>query len=368
MEGFRDAMNQVKIAIVGCGAVTQELHAPTLLELHKRGLAVVAAVYDPNKAEADAVLQMFPLARRCESLEELVAAGCNMALVASPARYHAGQAVKCLESGLHVLCEKPIAGTQADAESMLQAARKADRLLAVGHVRRFFKTTQTIKQLVEEKRFGRLLSFEAKEGGLFRWPARSASFFDRKVGGGGVMLDNGIHALDLLLWWFGQPNAFTYEDDAMGGVETNCRVAMDYGGFKGSLQLSWDYAIANGGYCLKFENAWIYWRPYSSDQLDIGFPGLEQALHGTCYPASARGFHTPEPASNANYYHSFLPEWLNFIAAMEGREQLLVSGDQAIKSLSFVEQCYAQRRFMEPPWLTDVERVKAHDLGGKATA
>jgi len=258
-----------------------------------------------------------------------------------------------------------MARTQAEAESMLQAATKADRLLAVGHVRRFFKTTQTIRQLIEEKRFGRLLSFEAKEGGPFGWPARSASFFDRKEGGGGVLLDNGIHALDLLFWWFGQPNAFIYEDDAMGGVETNCRVAMDYGDFKGSLQLSWDYEIAPSGYFLKFENAWIHWLPYSSDQLDIGFPGFEQALHATCYPAAARGFHAPGPALN-RYYHSFLPEWLNFIAAIDGREQLLVSGDQAIKSLSFVEQCYAQRRFMEPPWLTDAERTRARDLGGKA--
>jgi predicted dehydrogenase len=65
---------------------------------------------------------------------------------------------------------------------------------------------------------------EAFEGGQFDWPVRSTGYFTRAQSGGGVLQDIGTHVLDLLAWWFGEPEALLYEDDAMGGVEANCRI------------------------------------------------------------------------------------------------------------------------------------------------
>jgi predicted dehydrogenase len=356
-----NAINQIKIAITGCGAVTQELHAPTLVELQKRGLGMVAAVFDPSNTEAEAVIRMFPYAQKCESLEELAQAGCDVALVASPARFHAGQAIRCLESGLHVLCEKPMATASMDAANMLSAAKAAGRLLAVGQVRRFFPAAQMLKQIIAEHRLGEMRAFRGKEGSNFGWGARSASFFSRKSAVGGVLLDTGIHAIDLLLWWFGEPRSLTYEDDSMGGLEANCRLNLDYGTFAGSLQLSWDFEMPTG-YLFEFENAWIQWHPYAADQIAIGFPGMADAVQGSLISSNVMDKHIWKPKIPLAYYQSFLPQWLNVIAAIEGREALRVPGDEAIKTLSLVEKCYACRTFMEPPWLSDGEKHRAREL------
>ena len=173
------------------------------------------------------------------------------------------------------------------------------------------------------------------------------------------MIDNGIHALDLLLWWMGEPKTFSYHDDAMGGIEINCRVNMDYESFRGTLQVTWDYEIPNA-YYFEFEKGWIYWQPYNADQIDIGFKGVGQSLHGMLSPNVEQGMPNPGHSGRPlSYYHNFLPEWMNFIMAAQNREMLRVPGEEAIKSLAFVEKCYAHRLFMEPPWFTDKEKVSA---------
>lgn len=351
----------VRIAIIGCGAVSENLHAPILRELEKRNAGAVVAIADPNGARLEVAGRLFPAAQKCESVETLLNAGCEIALVASPLRFHAEHVMRCVEAGLSVLCEKPMAASSADAEAMMRAARTTGRLLAVGHVRRFFPSAQVVKQLIQEKRFGELVSFQVKEGGAFMWPAASASFFDRATSRGGVLMDNGIHALDLLLWWFGEPRSFCYEDDAMGGIETNCRVRMDYGSFQGYLQLSWDYEMPNG-YHLEFERARVYLRPYEPGHFDIGLPGVDRTLCGTLVPAQTPGMHAPEQRKPISCYHCNLSQWLNVIAAVRGDEPLRVPGEEAIKSVAFVEKCYAQRTFMEPPWFTDEERMHAREL------
>jgi predicted dehydrogenase len=350
---------RIAVAIVGCGAAAQELHSPSLLELEKRNMLSVRALYDPNGRELEAIGRLFPNASRCASIDELARQGCDVALVASPARFHADQTIQCLNAGLSVFCEKPMAVSSADAEAMIRSAREKGKLLAIGQVRRFFPAAQIIKQLMEQQHLGALKSFRAREGGNFRWPAKSASFFDRRTSGGGVLIDNGVHALDLLLWWLGEPSSFTYEDDAMGGVEINCRVNMNYPAFSGSLQVSWDYEIPNG-YYFEFERGWLFWHPYVLDQIELGYKGVDQRMHAALEAGQLQRYPVPHQSkASASYHHFFLPQWLNFIGALDGRESLRVPGEEGIKCLAFVEKCYASRSFMEPPWFSDEEKTGA---------
>lgn len=104
---------------------------------------------------------------------------------------------------MHVLCVKPLACTLNEANQMVAAAQTADRLLAVGLFRRFFPALQTIKALVAGGALGTPTSFHFAEGGAFNWPAASASFFQKQHSQGGVLLDLGVHLLDLSCWWFG---------------------------------------------------------------------------------------------------------------------------------------------------------------------
>ena len=254
------ASGEIRILIVGCGAVVEELHAPALLELKERFNVSVVALLDPDSARRSAMKRQFPSAFELGALGDLAEVNCNAALIASPARFHAEQTIACLNAGLSVLCEKPMSVTVDEAELMVNAAERNARLLAVGHFRRHFAASRLIKDIIEKGRFGRPLKFRAVEGSSFRWAATTSSFFDKRVAGGGVLTDTGVHTLDLILWWFGLPRSFSYADDAMGGVEANCRLALNYGDFGGEIQLTRDYDLAQG-YRLEFEQAWIYWRP-----------------------------------------------------------------------------------------------------------
>jgi predicted dehydrogenase len=360
-------LNPSNIAILGCGAVTLELHVPALIELERRGVLAVTALFDPDRAGLQAAAALFPAARELKSLAELGESGCDVALVASPARFHAEQAIACLAAGLAVLCEKPMATSIREADAMVQAAKTHGRPLAVGQVRRFFPTTQTIKGVIDNQRLGRLLSFQVREGGNFRWPARSAQFFQKKSAGGGVLLDTGIHTLDLLLWWLGEPKSFSYEDDAMGGIEINCRLKMDYGTCRGNVQLTSDCEIPTG-FHLDFEQGWIAWQPYAASDIEIGFTGSDQALRGQLQPAPISNGRTLSAGAALSMHDGFVRQWLNVIAAAQGREILRVPGEEAIRGLAFIEKCYASRAFMAPPWFTDRENDRALALNRESPA
>src|SRR5687768_613654 len=106
----------VQVAIVGWGAVSQRFYEPALQTLARLNRLHVAAVYDPNPVQTNACLQIFPDAIISSDLSQLAARGAQLAIVASPISLHAQQSVELLQSGLHVLCEKPMASSVEEAE------------------------------------------------------------------------------------------------------------------------------------------------------------------------------------------------------------------------------------------------------------
>jgi predicted dehydrogenase len=164
----------------------------------------VAAIYDPVAANATQVQRLFPGARRLEHFDELLRAPAELAIVSSPPRFHAEQTIRVLGAGKSVLCEKPMAMTVAEAEAMSLAAQHASRVLAIGLFRRFFPATQMIHSILTDGLLGDVTDFSFAEGGRFRWPTASPSYFSR-TSGNGVLMDLGAHLLDLMVWWMGEP-------------------------------------------------------------------------------------------------------------------------------------------------------------------
>src|SRR5262245_22506165 len=200
------APSAVRIALVGCGAVSRLYYGPALRELSRAGRADVRILVDPDSASAESLRTLFPGARVRPDATDLAADQIDLAIVASPPRLHAPLAIPLLRNGVAVLCEKPLAPSVADAEAMIEAAESAKRVLAVGLVRRFLPACQTVRAMIAQGSLGELLSFRFAEGGKFRWPVRSPDYFQRGGGfAGGVLADIGAHLLDLLIWWMGEP-------------------------------------------------------------------------------------------------------------------------------------------------------------------
>jgi predicted dehydrogenase len=344
-------MPPLPIVLVGCGAVSQLFYAPALQALEATGVLRVTALIDPVEGARERLQQTFPGTPGAATLAEADAPPHGLAIIASPPRWHAGQTLAALAHGWHVLCEKPMAASSAEAAQMIAAAEAAGRVLAIGHYKRFFPSSQYLKFLCGPAgALGALRSFTIAEGGPFTWPAASPAFFQKRETPGGVLLDLGVHGLDLLLWWLGDPTGFTYADDAMGGLEANARVSLRFGAITGEVQLSRDWATAQR-YEFEFERGEVSWTVNDANGLGVRLEGAPARLQGT--------LHAGAGAAAATNAQSFIAQLQHVVSAVRHGTPVLVDGREGARALRLIEACYARRQLLRQPWLAPAELATA---------
>jgi predicted dehydrogenase len=341
----------LSLVLVGCGAVSQLFYRPALLALAGRGLVRVAAVVDPAEPARRLLQSAFPGAQAAAAMTEVDAPHGSLALIASPPVWHARQTIAALARGWHVLCEKPMAATSAEGERMVAAAEAAGLILAIGHYKRFFPSSRYLKYLCQSTAMlGSLRSFSITEGGPFAWPATSPSFFKKSETPGGVLLDIGVHVLDLLLWWLGDPADFTYTDDAMGGLEANAVLAMRFGAVTGHIQLSRDWATAQR-YDFEFTHGRASWIVNEANRLSVTVDGAPFTLQGTLGDADGT-----VAATNPQ---SFIAQLQHVVHAIRTATPVLVNGQDGVRVLRLIEACYARKQLLTQPWLGTGEEGNA---------
>ena len=344
----------LRVAVIGCGAAVERLHAPALSSLAGDGELEIVALCDPDATRLAAVAAQFPRAAALPSLEGVTATCPDLAVVASPAGLHAAHSITLLDAGVHVLCEKPIAATTIDAERMVEAAARARRVLAVGLIRRFFPSTRLVHDLIASGRFGALESATVLETGGFHWPFRTTSAFVPQLTPGGILLDLGVHVLDLLAWWFPRLRVVAYEDDAMGGSEATAVATCEAGRAPIVVKLSRDWPMS-GAYDLRFEHGRILW-----DGVDTVATRLEYTL------PDGGDVHLAAAATPARTWDEcFRAQLENVVGAVRGESPLAVSGVDALASLSLIDRCYRERTLLVSPWFTDAEMHAARDTVGE---
>ncbi len=167
------------------------------------GVAEIAAIADSSEDIAAEALKLAPEAVLASSLDELIALGLDGIVIATPSALHADQAVRALETGAAVFCQKPLGRSAAEAGRVVDAARKADRLLAVDLSYRHTEAMARIRELVRSGGLGEVyaadLVFHNAYGPDKAW------FYDPALSGGGCVMDLGIHLVDLALWLFDFP-------------------------------------------------------------------------------------------------------------------------------------------------------------------
>ncbi|HZA99342.1 MAG TPA: Gfo/Idh/MocA family oxidoreductase, partial [Gemmatimonadales bacterium] len=161
------------------------------------GVADVVAVADVSPENAAAAHSLVPT-RVVNSLDELLAEDLDGVVIATPSALHAEQAIRALERRVAVFCQKPLARTAGETARVIEAARHADRLLAVDLSYRFVESAQRIRDLVGAGELGQVyavdLVFHNAYGPDKPW------FYDQALSGGGCVIDLGIHLADLALW------------------------------------------------------------------------------------------------------------------------------------------------------------------------
>lgn len=190
-------MTRTRIAIVGLGmAVTP--HAKGLLDLHET--VEVAYAHAPSAARREAFAARFPFPT-CDSLETILAdASVDAVAIFTPANTHAAIAERCAAAGKHVLLEKPIDVTTARAEATVAACRAAGVKLGIVLQHRFRPAALRLSELMRDGQLGQVVGCSTV---IRLW--RPQSYYDEPGrgtlarDGGGVLLSQGIHTLDLML-------------------------------------------------------------------------------------------------------------------------------------------------------------------------
>jgi predicted dehydrogenase len=212
------------------------------------GVAEVVGVADATAEMRNAAAAIAPDAATAESLEALLELEPDGVVIATPSALHAEQCVWALERGAAVFCQKPLGRTAAEVRRVVDAARAADRLLAVDFSYRFTEGMRRIRELVQGGELGTVyavdLVFHNAYGPEKPW------FYDRALSGGGCVMDLGVHLVDLALWTLGFPEVEVVSSRLFAGgrvlgarpeeVEDYATVRLDLsGGAAVDLACSW---------------------------------------------------------------------------------------------------------------------------------
>jgi predicted dehydrogenase len=195
------------------------------------GAPTVAAVADASADAAAQAAAAVPGAAVADSLDALLDLGVDGVVIATPSALHADQAIAALEAGLAVFCQKPLGRTAAEAQRVVDAARAADRLLAVDLSYRFTRAAQAVRS--------------CDLGDVYAVETAFHNAYGPDTAGGGCLIDLGTHLIDLVLWALGRPDVVDVEgrllDRGGHGVEDYAFARLDLSnGATATVSCSWN--------------------------------------------------------------------------------------------------------------------------------
>ncbi|HZS84689.1 MAG TPA: Gfo/Idh/MocA family oxidoreductase [Stellaceae bacterium] len=333
----------IRLGIVGCGAVAQICHLKALVTLRDYDIRYLC---DRNLRTAEAAAQLYGLRAKITDRTEDLAGNVDAAIVCVWPRQHLPVTLDLLRMGLDVLCEKPVAASSADAAEMATAAESAGRIVAVGQWCRCQKNMWILRKLLALDFIGEVEEVEAEFGNILAWPMSSGAYFDRSITAGGVMFDGGIHVLDLVVWLFGDVAVVEYEDDSLGGVETNgvIRGTLSVNGRRVPCRIaaSWTHDLRNGirisGGKGRLEARFTE-RDVVTIHQEIGGERLESRI-------GPNGIAMPFRADNP-----YAAQLEDFAEAIRRRQPPITPIASTLLPLKIIEAAYSVRRPMLQPWV-----------------
>jgi predicted dehydrogenase len=324
----------MRIAVVGCGLIAQRSHIPAVLHQPRARLSVLC---DQSRERAESLRRELGVACDVTSSVEEIKGRADAAIVATPNASHADLTSRLLRQGLHVLCEKPLALSVAEAEQVLAVADATGRVLGVGFVHRFHETTRLLRAVIDDGLIGEVRRYDLQLGVKFEWAAVSQFYFDRQLAGGGVLISEGVHWLDRLVHWFGPARVTRALDNNQGGIETDIELAVSHdahGGVHGTARFSWLYELRNSLHVIGTDGYAVVGK---DDRSHV-------AVHRFDRPAFRWDVRLAAPVERLPQAYFGL-QLEDFLDAIADRRPPVGSGRDALGSVDVVEQAY---RLVEP--------------------
>lgn len=208
----------LKVGLIGNGGIGG-VHLNSYKRLFESGDMEIVAVCDIRSERLKPeFLKGFDNARTYTDIDEMLkteAKNLDFIDICTPTYLHSEHAIKVMEAGINCLCEKPMARTVEQAEEMLAVSKKTGKLLMLGYCNRFYMGAQEIKKIIDEGKYGKVISADfRREGGS----DDGAEWFRDFELSGGATMDFQIHDVDMIRWMFGMPKAVSMTG---GNIFTN---------------------------------------------------------------------------------------------------------------------------------------------------
>jgi predicted dehydrogenase len=184
----------VRIGFLGTGWIGRNRMEAML----STGLVAEVVICDPSEEMAREALACVPNAQLIASFGDLLALHPDGVVIATPSALHAKQCLAALESGAAVFCQKPLGRNTLEVAAVIEAARKADRLLGVDLSYRHTAAMHAIRERVQIGDLGQVFTADLVFHNAYG--PQSGWFWDPKLSGGGCLIDLGVHLVDLALW------------------------------------------------------------------------------------------------------------------------------------------------------------------------
>jgi predicted dehydrogenase len=347
---------RLRVGVVGLG-FAGNVHTRSYKQVP--GVEVVALA----GLEADRLAQMgaeYGIPHLYAQWEDLLARDdLDAVSVCTPNFLHAPIAIAALEGGRHVLCEKPLARTAAEAEEMVGAAERAGRVLHTAFNHRERGDVQTIRAFLDEGLLGR--PYQVRAGWMRRRgiPGLGTWFTSKELAGGGPLIDLGVHVLDQALYLMGEPEVVTVSAAAYAefgprgrGMRTAGNPKMSVGSAYEVEDLATAFMRTADGATILLEASWAVMGAYDDDfrlelfgteggaLMDVKRYGWEDTLRiftdQAGHPVEAR------PRSVRGRGHQAVIE--KFVDAIRGGEWAAHTGREGLNRARIVEACYTSAR------------------------
>lgn len=334
-------MNKLRMGIIGVGGIAQGRHIPAFQKLSDD--VKITAISDVNLERAQHVAKENDIEFVFEDYQE-VFKHVDAVTICTPNKFHAEMTIAALEHGVHVLCEKPMAMTTAEAKAMLRIAKHTNKVLAIAYHYRFMKEALAAKTFIQENEIGQ--PFVARVKALRRRKVPGWGVFtNMELQGGGSLIDYGCHLLDLSLWLLGNENVIEVTGTTYNRLSKMPNQVNQWGSYNHETFNVDDHVTAylklENGASMLFETSWAANIEADEETVSISgetggldlFPlALNQAKHGMLLNSQLNWMPGEDDPS--------VPQAQNFINSCLGKEELVVKPEEALQVTKIIEAIY----------------------------
>ena len=334
-------MEKLRMGIIGVGGIAQGRHIPAFLKLQDK--VELTAVNDMNQERAREVAEKYDIPHVFADYHDLFKE-VDAVTICTPNKFHAEISIAALDAGVHVLCEKPMAITSEEAERMVEASRKAGKLLSIGYHYRYTEAGQTAKKAVSNNEIGDPLVTRVQALRRRKVPGWGV-FTNKELQGGGSLIDFGCHMLDLSIWLLGDPEPVEVMGKTYNRLSKTPNQINDWGVFDHETFEVDDHVTAyitfENGMSLQFECSWA--ANIKEDKIHLSISGADGGLNvypfelyqpklGKMMESTAEAEHNEAKAGDVQAE--------NFVSSCLGETELVVKPEEAMKISKIIEAIY----------------------------